>query len=94
MVATAKEHVRAEQATADDHRCNPRGILALASDITADDLELTLSLMREAATLATRLGIESPKMYVKSPERVGVGYLHVHVVGCRDPGVPYPPALK
>ena len=66
----------------------------LASDITSDDLELTLKVMREAATLATKFGIQNPKIYVKSPERVGIGYLHVHVVGDRDPKVPYPPPLK
>ena len=66
----------------------------VASDITADDLELTLSVMRSAAALATRLDIKNPKIYVKSPERVGIGYLHVHILGERDPKVPYPPPLK
>ena len=66
----------------------------LASDITAEDLELTLKVMRAAAALATRLGIKDPKIFVKSPERVGVGYLHVHILGERDPNVPYPPPLK
>jgi diadenosine tetraphosphate (Ap4A) HIT family hydrolase len=66
----------------------------LASDITAEDLELTLKVMRAAAGLARRLGIKNPKIYVKSPERVGVGYLHVHVLGERDPNLPYPPPLK
>jgi diadenosine tetraphosphate (Ap4A) HIT family hydrolase len=65
----------------------------VASDITADDLELTLKVMRAAADLSTRLGIKNAKIYVKSPARVGVGYLHVHIVGERDPNVPYPPAL-
>jgi diadenosine tetraphosphate (Ap4A) HIT family hydrolase len=66
----------------------------LASDITADDLELTLKVMRAATALATRLGIKDPKIYVKSPARVGVGYLHVHVLGERDPNAPYPPPLQ
>ena len=66
----------------------------LASNITAEDLELTLSVMREAAVLATRFGIKNPKIYVRSPERVGVGYLHVHIVGERDAKTPYPPPLK
>jgi diadenosine tetraphosphate (Ap4A) HIT family hydrolase len=66
----------------------------LSSDITADDLEATLIVMRAASALATRLDIKNPKVYVKSPGRVGVGYLHVHIVGERDPKVPYPPALK
>jgi diadenosine tetraphosphate (Ap4A) HIT family hydrolase len=66
----------------------------LSSDITTDDLEQTLKVMREATSLATKLGIKNPKIYVKSPERVGVGYLHVHIVGERDPKVPYPAALK
>jgi diadenosine tetraphosphate (Ap4A) HIT family hydrolase len=68
--------------------------MTLASDITAGDLEVTLRVMRAAAALATRLGIKDPKIYVKSPGRVGVGYLHVHVLGERDPNVPYPPPLQ
>jgi diadenosine tetraphosphate (Ap4A) HIT family hydrolase len=66
----------------------------VASDITAEDLELTLRVMRAAAALATRLGIKDPKIYVKSPARVGIGYLHVHILGERDPNVPYPPPLR
>lgn len=66
----------------------------ISSDITADDLEQTLKVMREASTIATRMGIKNPKIYVKSPERVGVGYLHVHIIGDRDPKVPYPAPLK
>jgi hypothetical protein len=64
------------------------------SDITADDLELTLKVIREAATLATRFGVKNPKIFAKSPARVGVGYLHIHILGERDPKVPYPPALQ
>lgn len=66
----------------------------VASEITQDDLEATLKVMRAAADLATRLKIKNPKIYVKSPARVGVGYLHVHIVGQRDPSAPYPPALQ
>ena len=66
----------------------------VASNITADDLELTLKVMRAAADLSARLGIKNAKIYVRSPARVGVGYLHVHIVGERDPNVPYPPALQ
>ncbi len=66
----------------------------LSSDITTDDLELTLKVMRAATDLSTRLGIKNAKIYVRSPARVGVGYLHIHIVGERDPKVPYPPALK
>jgi hypothetical protein len=66
----------------------------VASNITTDDLEQTLKVMREATELATRLGIQNPQIYVKSPARVGVGYLHVHIVGQHDPNKPYPPALK
>jgi diadenosine tetraphosphate (Ap4A) HIT family hydrolase len=65
----------------------------VASDITAEDLEQTLKVMHAASELAARLGIKNAKVYVKSPARVGVGYLHVHIVGLRDPNVPYPPAL-
>lgn len=65
----------------------------VSSDITAEDLEATLKVMHEAATIAKRVGVKNPKIYVKSPARVGVGYLHVHIVGERDPNVAYPPAL-
>jgi diadenosine tetraphosphate (Ap4A) HIT family hydrolase len=66
----------------------------IASDITADDLELTLKVMHEASSLATRLHIKNPQIYVRSPERVGVGYLHVHVVAEVDSKFQYPAALK
>jgi diadenosine tetraphosphate (Ap4A) HIT family hydrolase len=66
----------------------------IASDITAEDLELTLKVMRAATTLAPRFGFKNPRIYVKSPARVGVGYLHVHVLGERDPKAPYPPPLR
>ena len=66
----------------------------LASDITAEDLDLTQKVMRAAAALAPRFGVKNPKIYVKSPARVGIGYLHVHIVGERDPNVPYPPAAR
>jgi diadenosine tetraphosphate (Ap4A) HIT family hydrolase len=66
----------------------------VASDITAEDLEVTLKVMRAAAAVASRLGIKNPKIFVKSPARVGVGYLHVHVLGERDPKLPYPPPLR
>ena len=66
----------------------------MSSDITAEDLEATLKVMREAEDVAKRLAIKNAKIYVKSPARVGVGYLHVHIVGERDPKVPYPQALQ
>jgi hypothetical protein len=66
----------------------------LAGDITKEDLELTLKVMRAVGALATRLGVKDPKIYVKSPERVGIGYLHVHILGERDPNTPYPPPLR
>jgi hypothetical protein len=65
----------------------------LASNITAEDLEVTLRVMHAARDLSTRLGIQNASIYVKSPARVGVGYLHVHIVGERNPNVPYPPPL-
>ena len=66
----------------------------VSSDITAEDLELTLKVMREASTLATKFGVKNPKIFVKAPARIGVGYLHVHILGERDPNTPYPPALQ
>jgi diadenosine tetraphosphate (Ap4A) HIT family hydrolase len=66
----------------------------LSSDISAEDLEATLKVVRAAEALATRLHIVSPRIYLKPSETVGIGYLHVHVVGERDPSVPYPPRLN
>ena len=65
----------------------------VASDITLEDLEATTKVMKAAQAIAAKLEIKNARIYVKSPERVGVGYLHVHIVGERDPK-PYPPALK
>jgi diadenosine tetraphosphate (Ap4A) HIT family hydrolase len=66
----------------------------LTSDIAAEDLEATLQVVRAAEVLAKRLRIANPQIYLKSSELVGIGYLHVHIVGERDPSVPYPPPLK
>ena len=66
----------------------------IASNITAEDLGLTLRVMQAARDIATRLGIQNPNIYVRSPARVGVGYLHVHIVGERIPNAPYPPPLR
>ena len=62
----------------------------LASDITIDDLEQTLKVMHAAEGLAQRLKIKNPKIYVRSPSRVGFAYLHVHIVGQRDGAYPSP----
>ena len=66
----------------------------VSSDITADDLEATLKVFKAAEVVAAQLKIKNARIFVKSPERVGVGYLHVHIVGERDPSTPYPPALE
>lgn len=66
----------------------------LTSDITREDLELALKVVRAGEAQARRLGIKNPQIFVKSAQRVGVGYLHVHVIGDRDPNTPYPPPLK
>jgi diadenosine tetraphosphate (Ap4A) HIT family hydrolase len=60
----------------------------ISSDITADDLEATLVVMKAAEVVAKQLNIKNAKIFVKSPARVGVGYLHVHIIGERDPGSP------
>jgi diadenosine tetraphosphate (Ap4A) HIT family hydrolase len=66
----------------------------ISSDITVDDLEATLTVMKAAQAVAGKLNLKNAKIYVKSPARIGVGYLHVHIVGERDPKTAYPPALK
>jgi diadenosine tetraphosphate (Ap4A) HIT family hydrolase len=64
------------------------------SDITAEDIAVVAKLMASAGAVAMRLGIKNPHIYVKSQEHVGVGYLHVHIVGEHAPGVSYPPPLE
>ena len=66
----------------------------LTSEITAEDLDATLRVVHAAEALAKRLSFINPRIYLKPSARVGVGYLHVHIVGERDSKVPYPPALK
>jgi diadenosine tetraphosphate (Ap4A) HIT family hydrolase len=66
----------------------------LTSDIGADDLDATLTVFHAAEALAKRLNITNPKIYIKAAEKVGIGYLHVHIEGDRDPKVPYPQPLK
>ena len=66
----------------------------LTSDISAEDLEATLTVVHAAQALAKRLNIANPQIFIKPSEAVGVGYLHVHVVGERDPSHPYPSPLK
>src|SRR6266436_2756959 len=62
----------------------------LTSDILAEDLDATVRVVRAAQALAKRLNITNAQIYIKPSGKVGVGYLHVHIVGERDPGVPYP----
>jgi hypothetical protein len=66
----------------------------LTSDISVEDLDATIKVVHAAQALAKRLRITNPQIFIKPSETVGIGYLHVHVVGERDPSVAYPPALK
>jgi diadenosine tetraphosphate (Ap4A) HIT family hydrolase len=66
----------------------------LTSDISAEDLEATMKVVHAAEAVAKRLSITNPQIFIKPSETVGIGYLHVHIVGERDPSVPYPPPLK
>ena len=66
----------------------------LQADISPDDLDATVKVVRAAEALAKKLAITNAKIFLKPSEAVGVGYLHVHIVGERDPSLAYPPALK
>jgi diadenosine tetraphosphate (Ap4A) HIT family hydrolase len=66
----------------------------LTSDIAVEDLEATIKVVHAAEAVAKRLHITNPQIFVKPSETVGIGYLHVHIVGERDPSVSYPPSIK
>ncbi len=61
--------------------------------ITLADLDATREVMAEAHKLAVDLKIKNPRIYINTSDRIGVGYLHVHVVGEHD-GSPYPQLLQ
>jgi diadenosine tetraphosphate (Ap4A) HIT family hydrolase len=60
------------------------------SGLRASDLETSLRILREAEALARELGIQRARVFINPPDKVSVGYLHVHIVGERDPSLPYP----
>ena len=66
----------------------------LTSDISVEDLDATMKVVHAAQALAKRLRITNPQIFVKPSESVGIGYLHIHIVGERDPNNTYPPPLK
>jgi len=66
----------------------------LNATIGSADLKATLSVVQSAEKLAVKLGVKNPKVFVNSEARIGVGYLHVHIVGERTRATKYPPALK
>jgi diadenosine tetraphosphate (Ap4A) HIT family hydrolase len=66
----------------------------LGSTITHADLAATMRVVEEARGIARQLGIRNARVYINPSERLMIGYLHVHIVGRRDPSVPYPRALR
>ena len=67
---------------------------SLGGPIGAGDLEATLEVVKSAEALAAKLGLKNPRVFVNAQDRLLIGYLHVHIVGERDPKDPYPAALK
>lgn len=66
----------------------------LGRSIEGGDLETSLEVVNEAKKLARELGIKNPRVFINAESRVGIGYLHVHIVGERPPNRPYPPPLQ
>jgi len=64
----------------------------LGSGLAGRDLATALSIVRKAEDLARELRIIRPKVFINPVHRISVGYLHVHIIGERDPNVPYPQA--
>jgi diadenosine tetraphosphate (Ap4A) HIT family hydrolase len=62
---------------------------SITGTITLDDIEATRLVLTSAHQLAKKLGIQRPRIYLNTSDRLTVGYLHVHIVGERD-GTPYP----
>lgn len=56
--------------------------------ITLEDLEATTQVVQAAHALAEQLQIKDARVYVNQTHQIGVGYLHVHIVGERTQ--PYP----
>jgi diadenosine tetraphosphate (Ap4A) HIT family hydrolase len=67
--------------------------LHLGDQVTQADARAVVRVFEEAEGVARQLALRNPQIFVNKANRVGVGYLHVHVVGERDPAVPYPPPL-
>jgi diadenosine tetraphosphate (Ap4A) HIT family hydrolase len=59
--------------------------------ITAADLAASLRVATKAEGLARDLKIKNPQVYINDANALGVGHLHVHIVGERTQ--PYPPPL-
>ncbi len=62
----------------------------LGGSITSADLEATLQVVKAGEALAKTMGLKNPRVFINPQDKLSVGYLHVHVVGERDPSVPYP----
>jgi hypothetical protein len=62
----------------------------LDTPLQAADLEATLKVFKRAEALAKSLHIKGAKIFINASEQIGVGYLHVHIVGERDPSRAFP----
>jgi diadenosine tetraphosphate (Ap4A) HIT family hydrolase len=66
---------------------------SLSGTLGSDDLQAALDVVKKAEGLAGRLGIKNPQVFINTQDRLSVGYLHVHIIGERDPARPYPAAM-
>ena len=64
--------------------------LNLGSGLRAQDLEVSLRVLRKAEGLAREMGLLRPRIFINPPDKISVAYLHVHIIGERDPDRPYP----
>ncbi|MBT8493213.1 MAG: hypothetical protein KJO07_09170 [Deltaproteobacteria bacterium] len=64
----------------------------LGEQISLSDLDAARETMQQAHAIAKKLGINKPRIWINSPDRISVGYLHVHIIGERKKA--YPPALE
>lgn len=67
---------------------------SLGGSIGSGDLQTTLSVVKAAEKLAGQLKLKNAKVYINSEARIGVGYLHVHIVGERTSSTNFPTAMQ
>ncbi len=66
---------------------------SLGGSIRSGDLNAAMQVVKSAEKLAGRLKLKNVRVYINSEARIGVGYLHVHIVGERTSSTNYPAAM-